>query len=130
MPVTYDTLPFAVPDGQNVLPVPIARVRQQRSSFLHVSSVAVLGLVPMLSLTGCGRRATPQDCQLIVDRSVELRLKGDSESDPQIIAKREVAVRAELDDKIKSCESRRVTDRMMACVRTATRSEELEECLR
>jgi hypothetical protein len=104
-------------------------VRSGRSSSCPVSSVALLGLAG-LSLAGCGRRATQQDCQLIVDRSVELRLKGDSETDPQVIAKREVAVRAELDDKIKSCESRRVTDRMMACVRSATRSEELEECLR
>jgi hypothetical protein len=80
--------------------------------------------------TGCGRRATHADCQLIVDRSVELRLKGQDETDPKVVAKREAQVRAELDDKISSCESRRVTDKMMACVKSATSSEELETCLR
>jgi len=89
----------------------------------------VASLASLLALPACGHRATHAECQLIVDRSVELRLKQD-EADPQTVAKREIAVRAELDDKIKSCESRRVTDKMMACVKTATRTEELEECLR
>ena len=98
----------------------------------RLSLPALAALVASASLPelGCGRRATQADCQLIVDRSVELELKGQSETDPQVVAKREAAVRAELDDKIKSCESRRVTDKMMACVKTASSSEELEGCLK
>jgi hypothetical protein len=93
-----------------------------------VAAVSSLGLA--LALPACGHRATHDECRLIVDRSVELRLKGQDETDPTIVAKREATVRAELDDQIKSCESRRVTDKTMACVKSATRSEELEECLR
>jgi hypothetical protein len=100
-----------------------------RTGYHRVAS-AVVAAVAAFGLAACGHRATHEECQLIVDRSVELRLKGQDETDPQLVAKREVAVRAELDDKIKSCESRRVTDKTMACVKSATRSEELEECLR
>lgn len=103
---------------------------ERRFSLSAPFALAALAAVLPLPALGCGRRATHTDCQLIVDRSVELQLKAQSETDPQVVAKREAAVRAELDDKIQSCESRRVTDKMMACVKAATRSEELEACLR
>ena len=75
------------------------------------SAPRVLALVLSVLALACGRRATQADCQLIVDRSVELQMKEMSENDPTTIAKREAEVRAELDDEIKSCESeRRVTE--------------------
>jgi len=83
-----------------------------------------------LALVACGRRATPSDCQFIVDRSVELQLKELNLSDAAAIAERERQVRAELDDDIKSCESRRVTNKTMACVRSASSTHELDGCLR
>jgi type IV pilus biogenesis protein CpaD/CtpE len=91
--------------------------------------LVVLALACAL-LAGCGRRATSNDCQLIVDKSVELQMKQMSLTDPSAIQKREQLVRSELDEQMKSCEGRRVTDRMMACVRTASSSEEIESCLR
>jgi hypothetical protein len=82
-------------------------------------------------LLGCGRRATHADCQLIVDRSVEIQLRAQDETDAKAIAKREAEIRAELDDDIKSCErDRRVTDKMMACVQSASTTAELDKCLR
>lgn len=104
---------------------PVGRVRTG-SSLPPVSTLIAVLVV----LTGCGRRATHADCQLIVDRSVELRLRGQDETDPKVVAKREVQVRAELDSKISSCESRRVTDKDIACVKAATNSDELEACLK
>jgi hypothetical protein len=83
-----------------------------------------------LVLCACGRRATVADCQLIVDRSVELQLKELSESDAAAIAKREGEVRAELGGEIHACENRRVTDKTMACVRSASSTQELDKCLR
>jgi hypothetical protein len=83
-----------------------------------------------LALVTCGRRATPADCQLLVDRSVELQLKENNLADAAAIAERERQVRAELDDEIKSCESRRVTEKTMACVRAASSTQELDRCLR
>ncbi|HEY3819176.1 MAG TPA: hypothetical protein VGL81_18535 [Polyangiaceae bacterium] len=96
----------------------------------RLSTLAALFALALLA-TGCGRRATRADCQLIVDRSVEIEMKERSESDPKAIAKREAEVRAELDDKISSCErDRRVTDKMMACVQSASTTSDLEKCLR
>ncbi|SRR5258708_15238866 len=81
-------------------------------------------------VTGCGRRATHADCQLIVDRSVELGMKEMSLTSEPAIRKREEHVRAELQAQIASCEGLRVTDRMMGCVRVASTSKELDRCLR
>jgi hypothetical protein len=91
-------------------------------------TVAVAALVLGTSI-GCGRRATELDCQLIVDKSVELQLRETNQS-PDAIQKREEQVRAELQDEIKSCEGRRVTDKTIACVRDATTTEGLDKCLR
>jgi hypothetical protein len=92
---------------------------------------SAVGSVAMLAGTaaGCGRRATEADCQLIVDKSVELQLRA-TQTSPEAIEKRETAVRAELQGEIKSCEGRRVTERTMACVQAATKTEELDQCLR
>jgi hypothetical protein len=78
----------------------------------------------------CGKRATDADCRLIVDRSVELQMKEMSHNDAAAIAEREQQIRAELDEEIRSCETRRVTDKTMACVRAARTIKELDACLR
>ena len=79
---------------------------------------------------GCGRHATHEDCQLIVDRSVELQMKEMSHNEPTAIAEREQRVVAALEEQIKACETRRVTDKTMACVRSASTMKELDACLR
>jgi hypothetical protein len=82
------------------------------------------------TIAGCGRRATSEDCRLIVDRSVELQMKEMSHADAAAIAEREERVRAALGVEIKACETRRVTDKTMACVRAASTVKELDACLR
>ncbi len=89
----------------------------------------ILGVSIVLA-SGCGRRATDADCKLLVDKSVELEMKALSNSDPSAIAEREKQVRAALDGEIKSCESRRVTDKTMSCVKSASTMKELDSCLR
>jgi hypothetical protein len=86
--------------------------------------------VAIFALTGCGRRATRADCQLIVDRGVELQMRGMSLTDGDAVRKREEQVRASLQAEIESCEGRRVTERMMSCVRSAPSTLELDKCLR
>jgi hypothetical protein len=98
-----------------------------------VSPVRLVGIAiatASLGGLGCGRRATAADCQLIVDRSVELQAKESSETDPAVIAEREKRIRAALEDEIHECESRRVTERTMSCVKGATSTKELDQCLR
>jgi len=70
------------------------------------STVADLAAAVLLAGTvcGCGRRATEVDCQLIVDKSVELQLRDTNQTSAEAIEKREEQVRAELQDEMKSCE--------------------------
>jgi hypothetical protein len=93
-------------------------------------ALVLLSLALGSCIAGCGRRATAADCQLIVDKSVELQLKEMSETDAATIAEREAHIRSELDEQIQSCQSRRVTDRTVACVTAATSTQELDQCLR
>lgn len=97
---------------------------------IHVLRLGLVTALLALLGAGCGRRATEADCQLIVDKSVELQSKEMSETDPAAIADREKRIRAELEDDVKQCENRRVTEKMMACVKGAASTKELEECLR
>jgi len=92
--------------------------------------LAPAALIAGLLVSGCGRRATEADCQLVVDKSVELQMKDMSLTDPAAVAKREEQVRAELQPEIGSCEGRRVTERTLACVKAASNTEELDRCLR
>jgi hypothetical protein len=91
---------------------------------------ALVSVAVGLCVSGCGRRATAADCQLIVDKSVELQLKEMSETDAAAITGAEKRIRDELEDQIQSCQARHVTDRTMACVKGATSTQELDRCLR
>ena len=98
-----------------------------RSSRLLV----VAALVSMtVALVACGRRANEADCQLIVDKSVELQMKEMEKTDPVAIQKRQDALRHELEPEMKECVGRRITDQMMACVKGAQQSTDLETCVK
>ncbi len=81
------------------------------------------------ALISCGRQATLADCQLIVDKSVEIQLLESSASSAEV-EKRIEQVRGALESEISACKGRRVTDRTLSCVKAAKRSKELEQCLR
>lgn len=105
--------------------------RLVRSARFAMPLLARLAFPPLLLLcAACGRRATRADCQLIVDRSVEVQLSEKGQTDPAAIAKRKGEVRADLDENISTCErERRVTDKMMACVQSASTTSDLAACL-
>jgi hypothetical protein len=125
---TWRSLPFARHASQNVLrrgPA-VREIPIGWSTFVALAAGALL----VQPLSGCGRRATELDCQLIVDKSVELQLRETNQTSAEAIEKREEQVRSELQDEIKSCEGRRVTDKTMACVHSAATAQELDKCLR
>ena len=103
-------------------------MRELPNGWSTVAAAAATALFAAAS-SGCGRRATELDCQLIVDKSVELQLRDTNQTSPEAIEKREEQVRAELQDEIKACEGRRVTDKTMECVHAAPTTQELEKCL-
>ena len=88
------------------------------------------GVAAASSGLGCGRRATHADCELIVDKSVELQMKEMSLTSAADVQKRVEQVRAQLQGDIASCEGRRITDRTVACVQSATTTKEMDQCLR
>ncbi len=104
-------------------------MRELPNGWSTVAAAAATALFAAAS-SGCGRRATELDCQLIVDKSVELQLRESNQTSPEAIQKREEQVRAELGDEIKSCEGRRVTEKTLACVQAAPTTQELDKCLR
>ncbi len=84
----------------------------------------------VFGLAGCGRKATRADCELVVDRNIEVKLRADGVTDPDVIQKRKDELRGSLKDDIDRCIGKRVTDSMMACVRTAETAEQIDKCLR
>ena len=90
----------------------------------------VFGVAAASSALGCGRRATHADCELIVDKSVELQMKEMSLTSAADVQKRVELVRSQLQGEIASCEGRRITDRTVACVQAASTTKEMDQCLR
>lgn len=101
----------------------------------HGHSTFALALAALLScgaglLVGCGRPATEADCQLIIDRNVEVQMRAMKLEDRALIAKKQQELRNAMKDELKDCVSRRVTDGMMRCVREATTAEQITKCIR
>ncbi len=71
-----------------------------------------------------------EDCDFIVDRNVEIELKALRVTDPKVIEQRKADMRKDLKDELKACPGKRITDSMLACVKAAETSVELEKCTR
>jgi hypothetical protein len=88
-----------------------------------------LALFAPLAL-GCGRKATRADCELVVDKNVEVKLRADGMTDPSVVQKRKDELRASLREDIDKCVGKRVTEGMLACVKRAETPEQIDKCLR
>jgi hypothetical protein len=95
---------------------------------LALGFFVVVAVAPIL--VGCGRKATHEDCQVVVDKNVELQLKALGVTDPAIVAKRRDEMHAAMKDDIDKCVGKRVTDGMMNCVRNAETADKIDKCLR
>jgi hypothetical protein len=98
--------------------------RYVRAALLLAFAALSLGNV------GCGRKATMADCDMIVDRYVEVELKALKVTDPHIIDQRKTEMRKDLSEDLKACPGKRITDNMLACVRKAESDAELDKCTR
>jgi hypothetical protein len=96
---------------------------------MRMRRIVVLGLFVVV-LAGCGRRATREDCELIVDRNVEVGLKVQGTIDPVTIQKRKDEMRAEMKERIDQCVGKRVTDGMIKCVKSSETPDQIDKCLR
>jgi protein required for attachment to host cells len=100
----------------------------ERRSSLARAALLVLLAAPMM--VGCGRKATHEDCEVVVDKNVELQLKALGVTDPAIVTKRRDEMRAAMHDDIDKCVGKRVTDGMMKCVKAAETADKIDKCLR
>lgn len=91
--------------------------------------VASCAAVSLLLLAACGRRATQADCTAIVDRNVEVQMREMNVTDPDAIKKRQEEIRAELNAQLKDCIGKRVTERMMDCVKHAESAKAIDDCM-
>lgn len=94
------------------------------------SLLLLLAAVALVALEGCGRPATESDCQLIIDRNVEVQMREMKLVDPALIAKKQEELRAIMKSELKDCVGRRVTDGMMRCVREAPTPDAITKCIR
>jgi hypothetical protein len=96
------------------------------SAAVKRAGAAAIGLV----LAACGRPATREDCELIIDKNVELEMKQMKIDDPAAIEKRKTEIRTTMEGQLKGCIGKRVTDGMMKCVRNAKTTDEIDGCMR
>ena len=106
--------------------------QKPRITVLRVYAVSRHGILVLfaLSLLACGRKATREDCEMVVDKNIEAKLKADGVSDPAVVQKRKDELKPGLKEDIDKCVGRRVTDGMMKCVRAAETTEQIDKCLR
>jgi hypothetical protein len=98
---------------------------------------AVAVTVALLAASACGHQASEAECQVIVERIVELEMKAQNVTDPAEIAKRKAESLGLADsgaamgsDVLKGCIGKHITDRELACVREATSAAEItDRCL-
>jgi hypothetical protein len=93
----------------------------------------LLAALPGALALGCGHPATERECQEIADRVTELELKASPVGrDPETAKEQLERTRSWVkESQLKSCVGRRITDKAMDCVRTATKAEEITDaCFR
>jgi hypothetical protein len=90
-------------------------------------------LLSLAALSGaCGHPATQQECEEILDKVVELELKGQYVNDPATLEQRKKTAReAKAKDLLPRCTGRKITTQAMACIRQARSYDEIDNrCLR
>lgn len=94
------------------------------------SRFAPLVLISLLAF-GC-RYATEKDCEHIIDRIVELELKEQGITNPDLIEQRKAETRRKKrDELITGCVGKRITDAAMTCIDNASSSKDItQRCLR
>jgi hypothetical protein len=90
-------------------------------------------LLSLAALAGaCGHPATQQECEEILDKVVELELKGQYVNDPATLEQRKKSAReAKAKDLLPRCTGRKITAEAMTCIRQARSYDEIDNrCLR
>ncbi|MCL2723342.1 MAG: hypothetical protein FWD69_02800 [Polyangiaceae bacterium] len=92
-------------------------------------SLVLVAFVALGTLS-CGRKATREDCEVVVDRNVEVQMKALGITDPAAIEKKRQEMHASMSEDIDKCVGKRVTDAMIACVKDAPTTDKIDKCFR
>ncbi len=97
----------------------------------RAASAALFATVAVLS-GGCGHAASQQECEEIVDKIVELELRGQYVNDPATLEQRKKTAReAKAKELLPKCMGRKITAEAMVCIRGAKSYDEIDNrCLR
>jgi len=115
-----------------ILPLAMSRSPVGRPARFALFALAA-AIVPWVA--GCGHPASEAECEVIVDRIVELELKAQKVTDPAEIAKRRNESLGLVGDRgraevLQGCVGKRITDRALVCVREADNASEItDRCL-
>jgi hypothetical protein len=82
-----------------------------------------------LFLAGCGHPATREDCERIIDKTAELKLKEDNVKDEDIPKQIQGYKEARGDEAVQKCVGRTITKEALTCVQMAQTSDALDKCL-
>lgn len=93
-----------------------------------IASLPVL-LVGAVTLAACGHPATLEECERIVDKSADLKMK-EQKVNPELIASRKQQL---LDEKgpelIDKCKGKRITEAALRCIDRAETAAQVDRCL-
>lgn len=93
--------------------------------------IALLALASVsIGLVACGHPATREECETILNKSAELKLKEDQITDPKIVAEKLAGLKeAKGDELLKACTGKTITKGALDCVKLAETSEAVDACL-
>lgn len=92
-----------------------------------------LGVVALLGAVACGRPATEEECEQILERTARLELRERmGEADAKLLdAEVNATKQAMRESMMNNCVGKRITERALTCVRDAETTKELTEgCFR
>jgi len=102
-------------------------------TYMPMRTITLVALLLFFAApTACGgRRATREDCRLILDRLVDLELQERGFRDPALAARWRAQAEASHSADLAACEGQRIPRTALACVQSATNSEEIShQCFR
>lgn len=94
-----------------------------------VRSVAWISIAAAMLSSGCGHPATRAECEMILKKSAELKLRERTDDSSAIADQVEAFKNARGEELIAKCEGKTLTDAALRCVERAESPAAVDQCL-